>query len=623
MSHRIRSVSVVGGFLDGLKLELAPGLNCFIGGRGTGKTTIIELIRFAFDAFSTRGRYPEEHRRIESLIQQNLGGGRVQVEFQTKNGLTYTVSRSWGEDPVVRTSDGLATSLSLKSGGVFAADIYSQNEVERIADRSPSQLVLIDRFETEKIAVIDAKLREVDAELRANANELLGLEAKCAELQEEVATLPEVEDKLKEYVGEGGDDADEIDEAHAQKSLRDRESQAIADIDAELSEYEQRVNADIGLLHGLVENHITEDLLLGPNTAQLAAFAHEVDECNEEANALLQRLGEIVARALRGVQTVQAALADAHEAQERAFRDLIEQHHVAMEQANERTQLERHRTVLVMKRRAAEQFGNEISDRRRKREMLLQKLSEFRDQRFSVRERVVDHINSKLEPTIRIRLEQFGEVGRYQSLVAESLKGIGIHQGVVAQKIAESMPPKDLVDAVRKRNDKGLIEQAALNRSQAEKVVEALSDRGVLCELEIVDMNDRPKIELLDVDVYKDSLTLSTGQKCTSILPILLLDSDRPLLVDQPEDNLDNRFIFDTIVSRIHEVKDSRQLIFVTHNPNIPVLGDASKVFVFASSGSKGRIECEGTVDDCREAIVSLLEGGEEAFRRRQEKYQY
>src|SRR5574340_183693 len=155
-SHRIRSVSVIGGFLDGLRLELADGLNCFIGGRGTGKTTVLEFVRFAVDALPSRDEDSDELRRIESLVEQNLAGGRVQVEFQTKNGLRYVVSRSWGEEPVVLTTDGQPTELTLKYGGVFRADIFSQNEVERIADRTTSQLVLIDRFQADAIAEIDS-----------------------------------------------------------------------------------------------------------------------------------------------------------------------------------------------------------------------------------------------------------------------------------------------------------------------------------------------------------------------------------------------------------------------------------------------------------------------------------
>ena len=79
----------------------------------------------------------------------------------------------------------------------------------------------------------------------------------------------------------------------------------------------------------------------------------------------------------------------------------------------------------------------------------------------------------------------------------------------------------------------------------------------------------------------------ATAMRLSKILPILLLDSDRPLLIDQPEDNLDNGFVYETLLPIIRTVKTRRQLIFVTHNPNIPVLGDAERVFVFGSDGAQ------------------------------------
>jgi hypothetical protein len=104
-------------------------------------------------------------------------------------------------------------------------------------------------------------------------------------------------------------------------------------------------------------------------------------------------------------------------------------------------------------------------------------------------------------------------------------------------------------------------------------------------------------------------------------LPILLLDSDRPLLIDQPEDNLDNAFIYETVVRNIAEVKNGRQLIFVTHNPNIPVLGDAERVFVTESDGQRGRVRVAGNVDEVKTEIEQILEGGAAAFLERKRRY--
>jgi ABC-type bacteriocin/lantibiotic exporter with double-glycine peptidase domain len=137
----------------------------------------------------------------------------------------------------------------------------------------------------------------------------------------------------------------------------------------------------------------------------------------------------------------------------------------------------------------------------------------------------------------------------------------------------------------------------------------------------VAELHDRPILELKDGEDYKDSTSLSTGQKCTTILPILLMESERPLLIDQPEDNLDNAFVFETIVQSISEVRGRRQLIFVTHNPNIPVLGDAARVFCLSSTGRSGRVENAGTVDDVAAQIMTILEGGRAAFDARQKRY--
>ena len=100
-----------------------------------------------------------------------------------------------------------------------------------------------------------------------------------------------------------------------------------------------------------------------------------------------------------------------------------------------------------------------------------------------------------------------------------------------------------------------------------------------------------------------------------------MFDRVNPLLIDQPEDNLDNCYVYETIVNSVNDVKRMRQLIFVTHNPNIPVLGDASRVFVMQSDGRTGSVKVEGDVDRCRDDIINLLEGGEKAFDLRTERY--
>ncbi|MCY3994416.1 MAG: hypothetical protein OXF50_24545 [Caldilineaceae bacterium] len=135
-----------------------------------------------------------------------------------------------------------------------------------------------------------------------------------------------------------------------------------------------------------------------------------------------------------------------------------------------------------------------------------------------------------------------------------------------------------------------------------------------------------PDFELFSRQPLED---LSTGQKATAVLLLLLLESGAPLLVDQPEDDLDNRFITEGIVPRMCEDKQRRQFIFSTHNANIPVLGDAELIVRLSAAGeaASGRArvapEHTGSVDSrpVRELVEEILEGSREAFETRRWKY--
>jgi ABC-type sulfate/molybdate transport systems ATPase subunit len=196
-----------------------------------------------------------------------------------------------------------------------------------------------------------------------------------------------------------------------------------------------------------------------------------------------------------------------------------------------------------------------------------------------------------------------------------------VKQGVVAERLSQLFLPTELSQAVAGNDHKTIMQRAGFDEERAKKVLDALKVSGVSYVIETVDLEDRPCIELLDGDKYKESPNLSTGQRCTTILPILLVQNERPLLIDQPEDNLDNAFVYDTIVKALRAVKGCRQVIFVTHNPNIPVLGEAERVFVFDSDGQHATLRQEGTVDECKVQIEKILEGGREAFLQRKVRY--
>ena len=248
---------------------------------------------------------------------------------------------------------------------------------------------------------------------------------------------------------------------------------------------------------------------------------------------------------------------------------------------------------------------------------------QVRDERYRLRAEVANHITERVKPAIRVAVSQYGDRSEYRGLIETAMFKAGPRPGQVAEKLVTSLAPEELAEALRTRNRTTLRERAGLNENQSDKLLERLAEDDRLAELEAVELVDQPVIELNDNGTWKETAILSTGQKCTAILPILLLDSDTPLLIDQPEDNLDNRFVFEAVVASVRKVKARRQLIFITHNPNIPVLAEAEQVIVMESDGVAGRVRQFGDVDTCQTAIVTLLEGGEDAFKRRRDRYRY
>lgn len=134
---------------------------------------------------------------------------------------------------------------------------------------------------------------------------------------------------------------------------------------------------------------------------------------------------------------------------------------------------------------------------------------------------------------------------------------------------------------------------------------------------------DKIAIKIVDANGSMDINEGSPGQKSAAILAFILNSGTDPLIIDQPEDDLDNQTIYDEVIKEIVNLKDSMQFIFATHNANIPVLGESEKV-VACNFEDSSKIEIiEGSIDTpvIQKSIVSIMEGGKEAFTRRKDIY--
>ena len=144
-------------------------------------------------------------------------------------------------------------------------------------------------------------------------------------------------------------------------------------------------------------------------------------------------------------------------------------------------------------------------------------------------------------------------------------------------------------------------------------------------ELAALRCRDKYVLEFrMDDGRYRLLEDLSGGQRVNLLLSLLLETNDeRPLVIDQPEDELDNRFLFETLLPVLKRLKGRRQIILATHNANIVVNGDADQVVHLEATANRGRVANSGAIEEpaIRDAIVRTVDGGEEAFRMRRLKY--
>ena len=122
---------------------------------------------------------------------------------------------------------------------------------------------------------------------------------------------------------------------------------------------------------------------------------------------------------------------------------------------------------------------------------------------------------------------------------------------------------------------------------------------------------------------FRSIVSASAGQKTTAVLTYILSQGSMPLLLDQPEDDLDNRLVCDLVVEKIKKIKGNRQVIVITHNANIPVIGDAEYIVSMDSNSKYLRLHTEGMLEssDVKKEICAIMEGGEEAFKLRASRY--
>jgi hypothetical protein len=209
------------------------------------------------------------------------------------------------------------------------------------------------------------------------------------------------------------------------------------------------------------------------------------------------------------------------------------------------------------------------------------------------------------------------------------IKAHALINDLTLPKLLACVSSGNISDIVGLRNDTG---GTLFNADEARMLLERLAEPVLLAELQATEILDRPRLNVSKPVVNGSAATLkgrdfnrlSLGQQQSVLLALMLKSESRaPLVIDQPEDNLDSEFIYSTLVPAIREAKERRQVIVITHNANIAVLGDAELIVALKATNERASVMARGSIDlpGARDMACAILEGSAEAFRRRASIY--
>ena len=618
----LRSIQWRGtGFFNESKMVFSQNLNAIIGGRGTGKSTLIESIRFALDLIG-RG---EDKRILEQIRKRNLANAQVVLEVRSKaqGGNLYRISRRYGEQPVVTNREGEVSRLC-PSDILPDIEILGQNEILEIEQSGAAKLDLISRFFPDR-ARYEQEIDDIRHKLKANRDTFLAALNEYESIDTEIAQMPVLEEQLEQFKRSG------VEEKFKNYKLLEREKTLQEEINKQLDAiaywlegYQQLF--DLSFFQGKAYRSLpNEDFVTASEEivtklkGDLDRFTKEMRGSLDQARLNYKNVSADWSEKCREIREVLSkAIAEFPDQEGKNGAQLVAEYTDIVKRLE--------RIKILRKNHGSKE--RLVKALRAKRDRLLE---EYRDLAFSRNEsmnNVVEKVNLSLAKKVRISVTRMGDLSELKDFLY-GLEGIGRSRVEWLDKVHDDLDLVAWSKWIKENNVEsflGKYKKAGLTKGVAEKMCNLGDEQRM--KLEEVYLQDSIEIELnishdRSENHFESLENLSTGQKCTAILHLLLLARDAPLIIDQPEDNLDNAFIADRIVRDLRKFKTNRQFLFATHNPNIPIFGDAELIAVLESKDRKGRIADEGSIDkhSIQKEAAEVLEGGRAAFEMRKVKY--
>ncbi len=642
-------------FLGPVELSFNPQYNALIGGRGTGKSTILEYLRWALcDQPPTTADpdAPNYQQRRSRLIDNTLKplGASVDVTF-TLNDVVHLVRRESRDGSLLIKvgSDEMRPCSEAEVRALLPVQAYSQKQLSDVSVRTEELTRFISAPIRMELAQLDRRISDKAERIRqtyANRRRQQALTAEISHRTLEARSLQEQADAIRNSLsGLSDDDRATLDEGKPYDVAEEIVEGWAADVRS----------VALGLT-GLTAE-ITASL------KQAAAPPEEPE--GELLKTLHGEYAALMSQAKQDIDTLLLRMQGPEEAQEEddagtpwaAWRKKLKAFRATYDAALRRSSTHRERLEQLQTLEVRVSSYSKETARLNEELKLLnmaddiytaerQGWYELKAERDTLFDAQCKKLTENANGAIRAQVRRFADVSDFTEHFRESLSGSSVRRErieAIGEAILTAENPQDrwsrilgdlealaVFDPDKEGSDRRpethALAAAGLSSGDLDRIARKLSTDNWLA-LSLIDIRSEPVFEYrARENDYIPFRNASAGQQATALLKTLLNQPGPPLLIDQPEEDLDNP-VMQEIVEQIWIAKQKRQIIFVSHNANLVVNGDAELVawcdYRKAGDQSGGKIAGEGAIDvpDVREAIKRIMEGGEAAFNLRREKY--
>ncbi len=611
-----------GGFLDGVAVRLNSNLNVLVGGRGTGKSTVIESLRYVLDLDPIGEEANITHNNIVHQVLKS--GTKVSLIVRRNRPTThqYRIDRTVPNPPIVRDESGDISSLS-PAEVLPRVEVYGQHEVSELT-RSKKQLTrLLDRFvaHDQDLARRKSSIRQ---DLEKSRRSILYVTNELALIEDRLATLPGLEETLERFRKAG------LEDRLRERSLLVREEQVLESVPEHLRPFRESLEdlrQELPVDRAFLSEKALERL---PGREILAGADHIFERLGRDVEDAANRLEKALARTDEGIAAIRLRWNERKQEVQQAYEKILRQLQKSAVDGAEYIRLRKEVEGLRPLRERRSLLRQLERTHLNRRKSLLAEWEDVKAEEFRLLDQAARKVDKKLTGRVRVAVTAAGDRKPLIEVLRNEVGG-RLSEALEVLSNAQELSLSDFVARCRSGAE-DVQRQYPMTLAQANRLAEA--DPKALMLIEEIELLSTTTIQLNTASSsnppeWQALEDLSTGQKATAVLLLLLLESDAPLIVDQPEDDLDNRFITEGIVPRMRAEKRQRQFIFSTHNANIPVLGDAELILGLTAGGRAGpgraciASEHRGSIDNqsVRELVEDILEGGRDAFETRRLKY--